>query len=195
MTGRSTANLAKEQFFHDELLAWFAANRRRFPWREGKIDPFLSLVTELLLQRTKASAIATFYPVVIESFSTPAKILALDRARIVSHLSPLGLQERRAEALKNLASVVQGKHDGIVPADEEALLELNGVGRYIARAVLSFAFEKPVSIVDGNVTRVFCRFFGMENKGDNRRNKAIWEKGDEIIALDPTHVKEFNWAL
>jgi A/G-specific adenine glycosylase len=195
MTGKAKTKITKERFLHDALLEWFTVHRRTFPWREGQIDPFVSLVTELLLQRTKADVVATFYPVVLERLSTPAKILARDRGLIVGDLSTLGLQDRRTESLKSLASTIQEDYGGIVPPDEEKLLELNGIGRYIARAVLCFAFGKPVSIVDGNVTRVFCKFFGMENKGDNRRNKAIWEKADEIIALDPGHVKEFNWAV
>jgi A/G-specific adenine glycosylase len=194
-SGPMKANPSKEQFLHDALLAWFATNRRCFPWREGQIDPFVSLVTELLLQRTRAEVVATFYPVILEHLSTPGKIVERDRTTLVSDLSALGLQDRRTDALKAIASVVQDEHGGMVPPDEEKLLALSGIGPYIARAVLCFAFGMPVSIVDGNVTRVFCRFFGIEDKGDNRRNKAIWEKADEIIALDPTHVKEFNWAV
>ncbi len=186
---------SKEQFLHDVLLDWFAGKRRKFPWREGQIDPFVSLVTELMLQRTRAEVVAGFYPVLLEHLSTPAKILQRDRALMVSDLSSLGLQDRRTESLKSLASVVQDEHGGVVPPDEDKLLALNGVGPYIARAVLCFSFGKPVSIVDGNVTRVFCRFFNIENKGDNRRNKAIWDKADDIIAMDPGHVKEFNWAI
>ena len=182
-------------FFHNQLLEWFAKNKRSFPWREGTIDPFVSIITELLLQRTKADAIADFYPKLLEFYSTPSKVLARGKDMIVNDLSVLGLQDRRARSLLAIAASIQDEHDGIVPDDEESLLELNGVGRYIARAVLCFAFGKPVSIVDGNVTRIFCRFFGMENKGDNRRNKHMWVKGDEIIALDPSRAKELNWGI
>jgi A/G-specific adenine glycosylase len=195
MTKKAKATASKEQFLHDALLDWFVEMRRNFPWREGQIDPFVSLVTELMLQRTRAEVVAVFYPVLLEHLSTPAKILQRDRALMVRDLSALGLQDRRTDALKALASVVQEEYGGVVPPNEDKLLALSGVGPYIARAVLCFAFGKPVSIVDGNVTRVFCRFFNIENKGDNRRNKAIWEKADDTIALDPDHVKEFNWAL
>jgi len=186
---------SKNHIFHDQLLEWFNINKRSFPWREGSMDPFVSLVTELLLQRTKAEAIAAFYPQVLEHFATPAKILARERTDIVKDLSVLGLQERRTDSLLSLAREIAEKRNGTVPDDEDSLLELNGIGRYIARAVLCFAFNKPVSIVDGNVTRVFCRYFNLENKGDNRRNKHIWELGDEIISMDPARVKDINWAI
>ncbi len=195
MTRKDKPKESKEQFLHDRLLGWFGANRRDFPWRKGQIDPFVSLVTELLLQRTRAEVVAAFYPTIKEHLSTPDKILGRDPALIRLDLSALGLQDRRTEALKALAIVVHEEHGDVVPPDEKKLLELQGVGPYIARAVLCFAFDKPVSIVDGNVTRVFCRFFNLENKGDNRRNTLIWEKADDVIALDPARVKEFNWAI
>jgi A/G-specific adenine glycosylase len=182
-------------FFHDQLLGWFTTHKRSFPWRDGQIDPFISLVTELLLQRTKADSIAAFYPRIMADFSTPGKILSREREAIVHDLSILGLQDRRTESLVSLAITIKDEYSGVVPAVEDDLLALHGIGRYIARAVLCFAFGKPVSIVDGNVTRVFCRFFGLVDKGDNRRNKHIWEKGDEIIALDPDRVKDLNWAI
>jgi A/G-specific adenine glycosylase len=182
-------------FFHDQILTWFATNKRSFPWREGIIDPFVSIITELLLQRTKAEAIAEFYPKLLDFYSTPSKVLVRGKDLIVNDLSVLGLQDRRARSLLAIAASIKDEHGGIVPDDEASLLDLNGVGRYIARAVLCFAFGKPVSIVDGNVTRIFCRFFGMENKGDNRRNKHMWVKGDEIIAIDPSRAKDLNWAI
>jgi len=182
-------------FFHDQLLEWFSRNKRSFPWRGGAIDPFVSIITELLLQRTKADAIADFYPKLLEFYSNPSQVLDRGKDLIVNDLSGLGLQERRARSILVIARAIKDDYGGVVPDDEEALLALNGVGRYIARAVLCFSFGKPVSIVDGNVTRVFCRYFNLENKGDNRRNKHIWVKGDEIIAIDPAHVKELNWAI
>jgi A/G-specific adenine glycosylase len=185
----------EDVFFHDQLLAWFDKNKRSFPWREGVIDPFISIITELLLQRTKADAIADFYPKLLEFYSTPSQVLDRGMDLIVGDLSGLGLQERRARSLLEIATAIKDEYGGIVPDDEEALLALNGVGRYIACAVLCFAFGKPVSIVDGNVTRVFCRYFNMENKGDNRRNKHIWEKGVKIIAIDPERARELNWGI
>jgi len=192
----STAELNdQDAFFHDQLLAWFDKNKRSFPWREGVIDPFVSIITELLLQRTKADAISDFYPKLLEFYATPSQVLDRGKDSIIKDLSGLGLQERRARSILEIATSIKDEYGGVVPDNEEALLALNGVGQYIARAVLCFAFGKPVSIVDGNVTRVFCRFFNMENKGDNRRNKHMWVKGDEIIAIDPARAKELNWGI
>lgn len=186
---------SKERFFLDRMLEWFKIHRRAFPWREGEIDPFVSLVTELLLQRTKAASVAEFFPLILEKYATPAKTLDMDRNDIIKDIKVLGLQKRRTESLISLSKEIQQKFKGEVPGTEEELVQLKGVGKYIARAALCFSRDIPVSIVDGNVTRVFCRFFDMENKGDNRRNKHIWKKAQEIIDIQPRNVKEINWAI
>jgi len=54
---------------------------------------------------------------------------------------------------------------GHVPDEMEELLELPGVGRYIASAVLCFGFGRDVPIVDVNVARVLGRVFGLKPKG------------------------------
>nr|MDO8118783.1 hypothetical protein [Candidatus Sigynarchaeota archaeon] len=98
-------------------------------------------------------------------------------------------------SLVALSNDILTHHGGFVPDREEELLLLHGIGKYIANAVLCFAFDRPAPIVDGNVTRVFCRYFGLENKGDNRRNKHLWEKSSEIIACQAPRAKEINWAI
>ena len=43
------------------------------------------------------------------------------------------------------------EHGGRFPDDLDALLALPGIGPYTARAVLAFAFERDVGVVDTNV--------------------------------------------
>jgi A/G-specific adenine glycosylase len=47
-----------------------------------------------------------------------------------------------------------------VPRDLDALLALPGVGSYTARAVLVFAFEEDLAVVDTNIARVLSRRAG-----------------------------------
>jgi A/G-specific adenine glycosylase len=62
-----------------------------------------------------------------------------------------------------LARAVVEEHGGVLPSDEEALLALPGVGPYTARAILAFAFDRPVAAPDVNVRRVVQRVcFGLE---------------------------------
>ncbi len=64
---------------------------------------------------------------------------------------------RRAKNLHAAARVVSARPDGF-PTDLEALLALPGVGPYTARAVMAFAFEADVAVVDTNAARVLARW-------------------------------------
>jgi A/G-specific adenine glycosylase len=52
------------------------------------------------------------------------------------------------------------RHDGRVPDQLDELLALPGIGPYTARAVLAFAYERDVAVVDTNIARVLARVTG-----------------------------------
>ncbi|HEX2275316.1 MAG TPA: A/G-specific adenine glycosylase, partial [Acidimicrobiales bacterium] len=55
------------------------------------------------------------------------------------------------------AQAIVERHAGQVPADLDALLALPGVGPYTARAVLVYAFEADLGLVETNTARVLAR--------------------------------------
>lgn len=65
----------------------------------------------------------------------------------------------RARNLLKCARVVVERHDGVFPADHDALLALPGIGPYTAAAVSSIAFDLPRTVLDGNVERVMARLY------------------------------------
>jgi adenine-specific DNA glycosylase len=59
-------------------------------------------------------------------------------------------------------------------------MALKGVGEYTAGAIASLAFDRPEPILDGNLVRVFSRFYGMGFLPDSKANKeAYWAKARE----------------
>ena len=92
-----------------------------------------------------------------------------------------------------LAKDIAQRFDEKIPEDKKDLLSLPGGGEYVAGAVLCFAFGKNVSIVDSNVCRVVGRVFGIEAKGEARRDPNFRQIVDSI--LPEGNAKEFNWAI
>jgi A/G-specific adenine glycosylase len=78
---------------------------------------------------------------------------------IVDAWSGLGYN-RRAVNLHAAARAVVRDHAGAFPAELDALLALPGIGPYTARALLAFAFEHDVAVLDTNVARVLARQHG-----------------------------------
>ncbi len=139
----------------DALLAWGQRVRRDLPWRRTR-DPWAVLVAELMLQQTQVARVVPRYEEFLTCFTTPAACAAAPAGELIAAWSGLGYN-RRALALHRAAGMIVAEHGGQVPDDLDALLALPGVGPYTARAVLAFAFERDLGVLDTNAARVLAR--------------------------------------
>jgi A/G-specific adenine glycosylase len=143
----------------ENLLGWGKNNPRMLPWRKNVGDPYLILIAELLLKRTTASAVARLFPIFIEKYPTVQHLNNSNLEHLAKDLSPIGLNNQRAVSMKKMAEYIVQNHEGNIPKQYEELLKLPGLGQYGARAMMSFAYGKPMAIVDSNVVRIFRRVF------------------------------------
>ncbi len=137
------------------ILAWYATERRDFPWRDTR-DPYAGLVSEVMLQQTQASRVAPRFSRFMTRFPTGAALATAATADVLAEWSGLGYN-RRALALQRAAAAVTS---GGWPHDVPGLERLPGVGPYTARAIASLAFGLAVGVVDTNVRRWLLRRFG-----------------------------------
>ena len=158
------------------LLDWYRQNRRDLPWRESR-DPYRVLVSEIMLQQTRAETVKPYFRRFLEILPTVADLAAADEPTLLKLWEGLGYYSR-VRNLQKAARAVMEHHGGVIPADFDALLALPGVGRYTAGAVASIAFDMPVPAVDGNVLRVMARL-----------------TGDDTDILSPTAKKNAEAAL
>jgi A/G-specific adenine glycosylase len=142
----------------DTLLAWGEAELRDLPWRRTR-DPWAVLVSEVMAQQTQVDRVVPLYERFVDRLPTPQACAAAPLSAVLWLWSGLGYN-RRAVALHRCAGAIVADHGGRVPSDLDALLALPGVGPYTARAVLAFAYEQPVGVVDTNVGRVLARWAG-----------------------------------
>ena len=92
-------------------------------------------------------------------YPTPRACAQAPLADVLRLWSGLGYP-RRCKNLHDAAKIIVSTHDGHVPGDIDTLCTLPGVGPYTARAVLAFADERDVAVVDTNVARVLARVTG-----------------------------------
>lgn len=148
----------------DRVLAWWLPSdvrreRDRLPWRSPPAAPWGVLVSETMLAQTQASRVAERYPQFMARFATPSILARAPLGEVLQTWQGLGYP-RRAAGLHRSAGAIVADHNGEVPSDLASLLALPGVGRYIARAVLAFAFDQPTMPVDTNIGRVLARAVG-----------------------------------
>jgi A/G-specific adenine glycosylase len=140
------------------VLAWGGAHLRDLPWRRTR-DPWAVLVSEVMAQQTGVDRVVPYYERFLARFPTPAACAAAPIGEVLRLWTGLGYN-RRAVNLHRCAQAVVDHHGGALPTDLAPLLALPGVGPYTARAVLAFAFEHDVGVIDTNVGRVLARWVG-----------------------------------
>ena len=168
---------SKKEQIKNQIIDWYKTNGRNFPWRVTK-NTFHILIAEMLLRRTTATAVARVFPDFISRYDTPEQLANSRITTIAKQVSTLGLKMSRAKHLKQTASRIVKDFDGKVPNDFIELSKLPGVGRYVASAVLNFAFGEPFPLVDGNVIHLISRVF--ELKFDAPSDEEAWRFMDSF---------------
>ena len=164
----------------DKLLAWHRTAGRQLPWR-GVRDPYRVLVSEMMLVQTTVAAVIPYYARFLGRFPTIEALAAADEADVLKAWEGLGYY-RRARQLQAAARAVVERHGGTFPADPAAVRELPGVGRYIAGAILSFAFDRPAPIVEANTQRVLARWLAWPEDLTTARSQArLWDAAARLV--------------
>jgi A/G-specific adenine glycosylase len=181
----------KIEFFKVEISRWSRANLRDFPWRRVS-DPYVVLVTEKLLQQTDFGHVRKVWHEFFRKFPAVSDLASASEEEVASVLKPLGLWRQRAKQLKALANELIAKYGGEVPRRYEDLRALPGVGDYVARATLVFAFGIPTYLLDVNTRKVVQRFFFHPWEASDREVIEVLELA---LPADPEECKIFNWGL
>lgn len=157
------------------VVSWAEGEDINYPWRE-EIPPWQALVTEVLLQRTRAEAVKEVYMAFFQRFPTPQALAEAGVEEVEEAIASLGLRWR-AKYLPLLGEELSKK----VPDNQAELLKLPGVGPYAAAAYLSLHHNESVPIVDANIVRLLGRYCGFAYDGETRRKKWFLSLVEEFF--------------
>ena len=183
---------ARLNFARTALLDWFVPKARNLPWRKPNSTIFEKIVTEILLQRTKAETVASITGSFFTRFSNWNSLAVAPIEEIQSHLKYLGLWRRRSVVLKNLSAEMIAL-GGIFPLSRSEIELLSGVGQYVANAIELFVHGKPLPLLDTNMARVVERVFGPRKMADIRYDPWLQQTCRDLVAGD--NPVKTNWAL
>jgi A/G-specific adenine glycosylase len=143
------------------LLAWYERHQRDLPWRRTR-DPYAIWIAEIMLQQTRVDTVLAYYDRFLARFPTVEALAAASLNDVLKAWEGLGYYAR-ARNLHAAARHLVEKLNGQLPATPEALLLLPGIGRYTAAAIASIAFSQDAMALDGNLRRVLCRLFAIDD--------------------------------
>lgn len=160
---------------------------RDMPWRRDT-RPYYVLVSELMLQQTQVDRVIPKFNAFIMRFPDEQALASASLADVLRLWQGLGYN-RRAKFLHEVAKSIVSM--GTFPDGESELVQLPGIGKNTAGAILAYAFNRPALFIETNVRAVYIHhFFANMDIVDDRDIMQILER-----TMEYEHPREFYWAL
>lgn len=178
--------------FSKKIITWYFQYKRNLPWRKTN-DAYKIWVSEVILQQTRVEQGLAYYKAFVKKFPDVYSLAAANENDVLRLWQGLGYYTRARNMLAGARQIVE-QHNGVLPNTFDQIIKIKGIGSYSASAILSFAFNKPHPVMDGNVKRVLARYF---NIGTDIKLKAteslIFRKLERLF--DKKNPADFNQAI
>ena len=179
--------------FSTQLLQWYDQHgRKNLPWQRDS-DPYKIWVSEIMLQQTQVAAVIPYFERFIDRFPTISELAAGDIDEVLHLWTGLGYYAR-AHNIHRSAVEINDQHQGMFPSEVEKVYQLPGIGRSTAHAILAFAFDQKLPILDGNVKRVITRHHRVYGwPGEKRVEERLWKIAENVMPVERT--AEYTQAI
>ena len=154
------------------LITWFDKERAHLPVPgRNETDPYAIWIAEIMLQQTQVTTVWPYYNKWMDRFPTVQALAEANQDEVLKSWEGMGYYSR-ARNLHAAARRVVDEYAGVLPASSSELIKLPGIGPYTAASIASLAFDEVVSLVDGNVLRVYARLMCFDEDISRARSKT-----------------------
>jgi A/G-specific adenine glycosylase len=167
--------------FSEQLLAWYDQHGRKdLPWQQQP-TPYEVWLSEIMLQQTQVTTVIPYYQRFTKRFPTVDDLAKADVDDVLSLWTGLGYYAR-GRNLHKAAKLIVEKHKSELPTDLAALIDLPGIGRSTAGAIMTLGHQKNYPILDGNVKRVLTRYFAIEGWPSKKDiENRLWQEAERLL--------------
>ena len=156
-------------------------------------DPYAIWVAEIMLQQTQVTTVWPYYENWMKKYPTIEVLAEASQDEVLKSWEGLGYYSR-ARNLHAAAKQIIESYDGKLPNNSNELLKLPGIGAYSAAAIASLAFNEVISLIDGNVLRVYARLVCLdEDISRNKTKTSVQQALQAAISVERPGI--FNQAL
>ena len=161
--------------FSQKIISWYeVSGRKNLPWQKD-ITPYRVWLSEIMLQQTQVTTVIPYFERFLNRFPDIEKLSKSDLNEVLGLWSGLGYYAR-ARNIHRTARLIVSEFDSRFPHNLELLMQLPGIGRSTAGAILSISMDIPAPILDGNVKRVLTRFHAIKGYPEKSEiKKRLWE--------------------
>jgi A/G-specific adenine glycosylase len=142
------------------------------------VSPYRVWVSEIMLQQTQVASVIAYFERFIARFPDVESLASASLDDVLALWSGLGYYAR-GRNLHRAAGIVMERHGGELPEDIDKLIDLPGIGRSTAAAILALSSGQRHAILDGNVKRVLARFHAIEGwSGESAVLRELWSQAE-----------------
>jgi A/G-specific adenine glycosylase len=131
-----------------------------------------------MFQQTQVKTVIPYFNAFIKKYPTLQKLSLATEDEILASWSGLGFY-RRAKNIFAAKEIMKKNHGNKFPSQFDSIIELPGIGRSTAGALMSLAFLVPQPILDGNVKRVISRLIRKNIAA--LKEKDLWELSTKLV--------------
>ncbi|MDC0440249.1 A/G-specific adenine glycosylase [Gammaproteobacteria bacterium] len=171
----------RSQFFSQQVVQWYLDHGRHdLPWRK-KVTPYRIWISEIMLQQTQVKTVIPYFKNFIKKFPSQKKLSEASEDQVLAAWSGLGFY-RRARNIFATKEIIKNNYGNRFPNEFQQIIELPGIGKSTAGAIMSLAYLDPHPILDGNVKRVISRF--LKKELDLLKEAELWKLSQEMLSRD-----------
>ncbi|QCI27004.1 A/G-specific adenine glycosylase [Buchnera aphidicola (Thelaxes californica)] len=175
------------------IINWFHFYGRKYlPWKKNQ-NIYYIWISEIMLQQTQVNTVIPFYKKFITRFPSMKSLYQASLDEILHYWSGLGYYTRAKNIYRTIQIIFKNKK-GIFPENFFEIIQLPGIGKTTAGAILSFSRNFSFSILDSNVKRILVRYYYLINANSSKKFETIlW---NIINIITPFHnTKQFNQSI
>ena len=178
---KKTSLNKRSQFFSQQVVQWYLDHGRHdLPWRK-KVTPYRIWISEIMLQQTQVKTVIPYFKNFIKKFPSQKKLSEASEDQVLAAWSGLGFY-RRARNIFATKEIIKNNYGNRFPNEFQQIIELPGIGKSTAGAIMSLAYLDPHPILDGNVKRVISRF--LKKELDLLKEAELWKLSQEMLSRD-----------
>ena len=202
------------KIIQQNILSWYQKNGRKLPRRQVR-DPYAIHVSEVMLQQTQVDRVIPYFHQRMKDFPDYKTLAKATKTDLLKHRSGLGFNSRVIRLQKCAQEIIQSSEfrvqnwlkfrnwkleigNGMYKFGDlrTQLQKLPGIGPYTSAAIMAFARNLPVPVIDTNIRRVLIFLFKLP---ETITAKALEAFAETVIPLwksrDRHNALMDQWAL